>query len=396
VTALRPDRLVATTIGFSLLALATSARAQYPTPLAPLAWWNDASDVTLGLWARTNPTPLGRFTLIVSRGFGGQQAATIEESVDFHIQVEDPFALTNRGFSGLLAGWAMDGTVGTLLRLSRPTGSPLTGTETGVQLQWVATREIRYLDPSLWDNTGTGEAGVFHTRRSSTANQDLALRLDGLGGVAYSRSLPGQSGSGYAAEAFARAAGEVSIRRRLSFLVFGARGYAGGIFSANNPPKQRAIPIQGGDPYQTLGNPWFRTEGAPLAGGDVFYHAPGHANLRGYRLGEAGRWAGSINLELEADVFRRETGIFRRASLVGFWDGAIVDTLAARTFDDTAFRVMADAGAGFRIWFSIASLHFPLRVEFPVYLSDPVLAYDRERARDYVEFRWLVSVQPIF
>ena len=280
-------------------------------------------------------------------------------------------------------------------RLSAPRINGDSRHETGFRAIWVATRETAYLDPLLWDNAGSVEGGVFHSRSHRDGNLIVALRAEGVGGVAY-RHGEANSGGQYEQQGFGRFTGELSVRRRFGPFVAGVRGYAGAFLSADPPPAQRAIPVSGADPYQTLSNPWIRSEGALLSGGDVFYQAPGHANLRGYRPGASGRWVGSVNLELEGDLYRADRGVLRRASLLGFWDGGLADTLVVRSFEGRAYRILVDGGVGARVWLAIGALHFPIRIEFPLYVSEPAISLDRDRTVEFVDFRWLISVQPIF
>ena len=59
-------------------------------------------------------------------------------------------------------------------------------------------------------------------------------------------------------------------------------------------------------------------------------------------------------------------------------------------------KPLYDAGVGLRARFHVGDLTFPLRVEFPFYVSSPVFAQKRDLGDEIMEFRWLVSLQPIF
>ena len=118
--------------------------------------------------------------------------------------------------------------------------------------------------------------------------------------------------------------------------------------------------------------------------------------MRAYRPGLVGRWGVSANVELGRAVVRRSSGVVREVGLVGFWDAAAVDTVAVISFSGRAMKPLYDAGVGLRARFHVGDLTFPLRVEFPFYLSDPFYAHNNRQGSDLVEFRWLVSLQPIF
>ena len=44
----------------------------------------------------------------------------------------------------------------------------------------------------------------------------------------------------------------------------------------------------------------------------------------------------------------------------------------------------------------IGDIAFPIRVEFPFFVSEPDLAHERIPGGERVSFRWLISFQPIF
>ena len=104
----------------------------------------------------------------------------------------------------------------------------------------------------------------------------------------------------------------------------------------------------------------------------------------------------SVNLELEKSLYGRNRGWFRRVSLMAFWDGASVDTLAVRSFSGNFYQSIYDAGAGVHAWFHIGDVTFPIRVEFPFYVSSPLEAQDSRGGTEAWGYRWLISVQPIF
>jgi hypothetical protein len=379
-----------------------SSRDRIVTSVAPMAWWNDASDVTVAIRSRTNY--LGRYNrglLEISRGFGGIAQTTTDKFklFDFYLQYENPLFLRKPMWSQGVAGWIQDGTAGARLWMSKESRSSFASRKvrhTGLQAQWVATSNTLYLDPDLWENAGTIELTQFTEWDLPTGFAHWKLRYDLTGGVGY-REGDGSSGREHDFEPMGRLTASISARKDIFLgLQFGARLYGGGYLQKDPPVKQRLIPANGADPYQTLRNPYFRTQGAPLVNGDVFYHAPGNANMRGYKAGLLGRWATSVNLELEKSLYSRDTGWFRGASLMTFWDGASVDTVAVASFSGNFYQSIYDAGAGVRALFHIGDITFPIRVEFPLYVSSPLEAQDSKSGTDAWGFRWLISVQPIF
>jgi len=366
-------------------------------PVLPTLWWNDLSDVTVGVWARLNYEKThNRLTVAVQRGFGGVEDATLGESLDFYAEIENPSILPFANVQESIAGWAREGTVGARVRVEfdRPGARSGTGLRRlGGDLQWIATREVRFLDRNLWDNAGSVEATAHLAWALQPGRIRATVRTSLGGGIVYRRGET--NASAYDGNPFVRAYGDVVLQSSLAGFELLARGYAGA-YLGDERPIQRAIPVNGADPYETLANPLVRTAGAPLVGRDVFYHSPGHANVRGFRPGLAGRWALAANLEVVRPIVSWTGGVLRSVSVVAFFDAAVVDTLAIQTFQGRAYKPVSDGGGGVRLQFQVWNLRFPLRVEFPIYVSDPVWAHDSEQGLDYVEFRWLVSLQPIF
>src|SRR5207245_1168856 len=133
----------------------------------------------------------------------------------------------------------------------------------------------------------------------------------------------------YDVAGFGRCTSEASVRAPFWLgTTLGVRLFGGGYAGPSIPVRQRRIPIAGAGPYETFTNPFLRSRGALFARPDVQYHAPGNANLRGFRSDLAGRWAVAVNVELTRSVFRREAGILREVAVEAFADGGVVDTLA--------------------------------------------------------------------
>ncbi len=363
--------------------------------LAPAAWWNDATDVTLAIRLRSIHGRTDRITAWLSRGFFGVEHATVGDVVDGYIKWENPWFLNSSDATQSLELWSQDGTVGARVVFGETHGGAALSSHSRYSAwsaQWVATAETNYLERTLWENAGTVEAGRLDDLRFSAWHGEWRVRLDYRVGLTYAK--PG--GRTTDPKPFGRITAGGSLRKPVGPFVLGVRAF-GGAYLADDPPVlQRRIPVDGADPYETLGNPLVRTQGAPLAGSDVLYHSPGNGNLRGLRPGIGGRWMVGGTLELEKILITRPRGVFRSASIVGFGDAALVDTLAVvSTFGNGASPV-SDAGIGVRIGLRIGDIDFPVRVEFPFFVSEPDLAHERIPGDERVGFRWLISFQPIF
>jgi hypothetical protein len=217
------------------------------------------------------------------------------------------------------------------------------------------------------------------------------------GGLSWAELGPGITlGRNYDAEPFGRFSTTFSARQYRGPLQFGAR-FFGGFYAAQDPPlKQRAFPVSGADPYETFDNPFVRTPGALFVRPGVFYHSPGNGNLRGYATRLGGRGVLAANGEIEAPLATRDRGVFRRAALMVFADGALVDTLAARSTTGNFYTPLADAGVGIRFGVHVGDLDVPLRFELPLWLSRPELAQDTRTGLNQFQFRWLFSVEKSF
>ncbi len=81
---------------------------------------------------------------------------------------------------------------------------------------------------------------------------------------------------------------------------------------------------------------------------------------------------------------------------MGFGDGALVDTLAVRSIFGGGVTPVSDAGVGARFGLRIGDMSFPVRIEFPFFVSEPNLAQQRIPGGERLKFRWLISFQPTF
>ena len=364
--------------------------------VAPTLWWNDMSDATVGVRIRSNDGGrYNRVRLWLGRGVSGPLQTTDNQGVEYFLRLENPSFLGGGEASQLLESWWVEGTSGVRLVLAKSRvaeGSSTGSRGSGWFAQWVATPEVAFLDRSLWDNAGTVELGRFDDWDFGAWGGDWKVRLEYRGGMSYRR--PGARTEPL--EPFGRVKGAISLRKPIAGFVIGVRAFAGFYVARDAPVAQRGIALHGADPYETLRNPLVRTDGAPLVRDNVFYHSPGNGNIRGFRPGLGGRWLVAGNLELEKYIFQRTSGVLRSASLVGFGDAALVDTLAVRSALGSAVTPLSNAGVGIRVGWHLGDIEFPLRLEFPLFVSEPTLANEKIPGRKRTSFRWLISLQPIF
>lgn len=371
--------------------------------IAPSVWYNDAAGLTVGLRWRSNY--LGRYernVVWLTRGLTGDDPATQGKVADYYLRIENPLLLRRPRTTQSLGAWQLEGRAGGRLHWEREHRRSWATPDrliTGWTAQLMVTRNRQFLDPALWEDAGTVELHRTYGWRLPSGRTGWSIDLDLGGGVAYALDGNGQRfDHQYDMEPYFRPTASAAMRRSLGDGGWrvGARAFAGAYVASNAPLRQRAVPVNGADPYETFANPLVRSVGAVLVRPNVFYHAPGNGNLRGYAPGLGGRWIAALNLELERSLLAFRRGPLRSVGVVAFGDGAVADTLAVPSPGGSGATVLADAGVGLRFDLRVGDLQFPLRAELPLWLNRPGYAQDQRTTSKAFDFRWLISVQPIF
>jgi hypothetical protein len=376
--------------------------------LLPLAWYNNYGGWTAAVRGRSNY--LGRFDqnlTLVSYAFGSPPDAPGGGPdplyrIGVYAQLRNPHQHPVPRTETSAAFWWVEGRAGVALRadraLNRRLGTP-TDRRAGLDAIWMAVSELGYVDRALWDNAGTIEiepwARVVHRKGSQVWRGRLGVR----GGLVYRNPGSGiQTSTRYDVEPFLRPTGEVSLRTPFIFkTTFGARLFAGGYIAQNAPPLQRRVMVSGADPYETFTNPLLRSDGALFVRPDFHYHAPGDANLRGFRPDLGGRWAVALNLEGTKSFFTRRTGFLRDASLAGFVDAGIVDPQAVPASPaDQSYTTLYDGGVGLTTRHRINDLSWTMRFELPLVVNRWDYAADGDATGGRLQFRWQISLEPTF
>jgi hypothetical protein len=163
------------------------------------------------------------------------------------------------------------------------------------------------------------------------------------------------------------------------------------VIAGDSAPRQRRIFLAGGDPYERFGSPFLRSRGSLLAGSDVYYHFPGGAGVRGLDPSLTGTTALGASIELEV-VLRRGSPfrMFNRVVLAGFADGALGNGDLGPA---NGLRSVGDAGIGIRAEHRFRETRFVTRLDFPLWVSRPTLAHDRQPEGAF-GLRWSVSFLP--
>jgi len=375
-----------------------SRRDRIAQGLMPVVWSNEAGGLTLGLRSRANY--LGRFErglMLVTRGLDPD--ATHPGGV--YVRWENPVAHFVPRVTSTFAAWTVEGRAGARMswdRSLRRRWVDRADPHAGFDALWMATSDVSYLDPRLWDDAGTVEAGPWFASTWGSRTMYEA-RVGGRLGLLYRYPTRGfESADRYDVEAFVRTTAQLGLRRPLGGgMTLGARWFGGGYLAPSRPPRQRRIGVGGADPYATFTNPLLRSRGALFVRPDFHYHAPGDANLRAFSPAAGGRWAVSMNVELARRLFSRRTGLVRAVAIMGFADAGLVDTLAVPSAGSGAATFLYDAGVGLVATHTLGDVAWTTRLEVPFVVNRWDFAADRAGSTDgRVRFRWQVSLSPSF
>ena len=367
--------------------------------LQPVAWYNDAGGVTLGL--RSRDDYLGRFEqnvgiVTASTGWGVDDDA---RDVDFWLRLRNPVWLRAPNVSQTLDVYNVEGRFGATAAIERTRRAHLsfgpTWTE-GVALQWVQPDDLRYLDPGYYDDAGTVEVALASGVTTRSGRWQLGARSTLAGGLAYHRDGLAASGRSDLNPFYGRVTVEGTAHRAIgAHWGLAARLYAGVAGGDGLPPKQRQIYAQGADPLARLANPFLRSRGALLEGEDVHYQLPGGGGVRGMDPRISTRGLVAVNAELERTVLARPNArLFSRVALAAFTDLAHGFQRDADAPTSGRIRFLGDAGVGLRAEHRIGDTRFVTRFDLPLWVNRPALAQDRSAGDDEFAFRWVFSFEP--
>jgi hypothetical protein len=368
----------------------------------PTAWYNDATGITLGF--RTRENYLGRFEenlALMSYGTGWQSdRATKVKDEDFMIRAKNPTWLRSPGLSETLEAYNVEGRFGGRLAVERTRRDHLSfgpTTTFGLGVTWLQPDDFRYLDRGYYDDAGTVELAISGSVKDRVGAWDLASRTVIAGGLAYNRrGLSVATGRPELDPGYGRLTLEATARRDLgTHWGVGLRFFGGVSSSGNNPVKQRQIYLSGADPLEQFGNPFLRSRGALLLRPDLYYHAAGGGDLRGFDPRLSTEALVAVNVELDRTLVRRRNArLFSRVSLAAFGDagqgiGGVPDAILG-----APLRFLADAGVGVRAEHRIGQTRVTMRADLPIWVSKPALAQDRHPGTKPAGFRWTFSFEP--
>ncbi len=370
--------------------------------IAPTIWYNDAGGITLGFRTRSNY--FGRYDEGVgysswSTGWANQASRRDVKDSDFFTRMKNPTWLRSPGMSQTLDMYNVEGRFGAKLALEWQRRDHLGYGPTrrrGVSVTWLQPDDFRYLDRGYYDDVGTAEVGAWTAVTDQRGAWRLGAELAGAGGMAYNRrGLVAATGRSDLDVFYGRGSLTATARRNGRQWGLGVRFFGGVSTSGAPTSKQRQVYLAGADPLAQFTNPFLRSTGALFVRPDLFYHAPGGGNLRGFDPHLSAEGLVAVNAEVERTLRAVPQGrLFRRVRLAAFGDLGRPFGGDASTLGSARDEFLADAGVGLRIDHRIGGTDFTTRVDLPLYVSEPQVAQDGKPGNDRVGFRWQFSFQP--
>lgn len=381
-----------------------SKRDRIVSAFLPTAWYNDEAGITLGFRSRDNY--MGRFEqnqAMLFRSTGWSNDGDDPDDWGFFARMRNPVRLYAPRASQTLEIMHAEGRSGVLVSMEKASRNHLgfgPRTTRGASLRWLATDNVDYLDPGYYENAGTIEGQVFTRSADQKGRWALAGRISLGAGVEYLNETPGVvRDKRFDAQVYFRGSLEATARRRFGTKhTLGLRFFAGFADGKDHVVKQRQVYLAGADPYEQINNPFTRSQGALLVRDDVNYQVPGGGNLRGFDPRLSAKQVYALNAELERTLIARPRGkLFSRVALGIFGDVALsdADLLGAGIGED--LNVFGDAGVGIRAEHNVGTSRITTRLDFPIFVSRPLLAQDDGPGLDQqTGFRWVFSFQPTF
>ena len=378
----------------------------------PLAWYNDAGGVTVGLQSRSNY--LGQFDQNqwqvtwpsgLRDGPGGLGSRW---RPDVYVSLQNPVMGQRPRVQGELAAWSVEGRTGArvagTLDLTRQIGGASTASA-GVSATLMTVTDLTYLDPQRWNDLNTAEMTMWvaHTRYAARGSRTSRLELsvgEAFAPVAEAVAVPTGPpnlpqyalvpGRNLRGSTYLR--GQLETRRRARIGVFdlGIRTFAAGATAGGALPHQREIFLSGADPYAVFGNPFLRSRGSLFAG-DAHHQAPGGGDLRGFSPDVSAKWLVGANVEAGPRLIERPMRrLFSSVSVVVFADGALLDRHALHR------AAAGDLGVGLRATHRIGPTSFVTRVDFPFLVSRASYAVGGASGDNRFKLRAVWSLEETF
>ncbi len=367
--------------------------------LLPTLWYNDAGGLMVGLRSRSNyfgqyQQFLGEVSLATRLCCDSDASAS-----HWYFRLRNPTWLARPRLATSFEAFRVEGRTGAAIGFEQRTRGHLTfgpTTSFGGSIRWVATYDTEFLDPALYQDAGTVETNWFVQSAGRLGPWAVRGNVTAGVGVEYRNRGDGiDTDTRYDAQGYARFSAEGVAKRALgSRSALGVRVFAGRLEGrSGDPVRQRWFYLAGADPYQQLTNPFVRSRDALLTG-DVHFHTPGGANVRGLERDVAVTSVAALNVEADRSVYRRPgRRLLQEVRVAAFSDLAVTDGFFS--FAGSG-NLAADAGVGVRFTHTVGETTFVTRFDVPLFVSHPDRSVGGAVGDGKVGLRWLVAVSPSF
>ena len=345
----------------------------------PMAWYSEPGGVTAGLRLRSSYlASLDRREVGVV--YAARPGVAAASAAQYWIRIADPYLpFMTRPAMGWTAGVArLDDVVVVDIGRERTRRAKQSTVTTAVKLN-AMNGVADALRPPEWSRGAKADLSARSALRRATGE-----------GEAYFFELAGVAGGG---DGFAFAKGEIASGGLYSWfderVVTAVRLYFGGTVGDMIPERALYLSVQ--DPLATFHQHWWRPAGAVFKHSAVNAVPLGGAALRGFHWRLSSDEVHALNVDVSHRLINTQ-GVSRTLDVRGhaFGDGAHLGAGADATW-------LADAGVGLSARGRIYDRDVHIRLDSPVYVSDPALAIDRGRAGSRrVGPRWVLTFNDIW
>jgi hypothetical protein len=361
--------------------------------ISPQAWYTGPGGLTLGARLRSNYQRLVDLwdagLVMAVRGPG---PSTLPQAQGW-LAVDNPrLPWSDRPAMGLRTGaWMVDGTFRFTLR-QKWDESPFrysNGARDTLTLALNVTSpyDRAWQDTLRWSDQTVADVSAEWKWRSRRPALWQA-RAYFVGGLAFPRAGTPSEGAFGRAEAEAGVTLPLAVDGRLALML---RGFGG---VSNAAPPERSIGLSSLDPTQTFDDNFVRGRDAILVLPDVHYVALGGAGLRGFSLYTRVTNVAAANTQVAFTLNAPRAGAFMpRVQVAAFADGAYA-ALADST--DSPAQWFGDAGASVILHGALYDKAYVLRVDLPIWMTDPALAPGTAQSAERVKLRWTFTLADLW
>ncbi|HYC50286.1 MAG TPA: M1 family metallopeptidase [Gemmatimonadaceae bacterium] len=342
----------------------------------PMVWYSEPGGIAAGLRER------GNYLGVVDRTEGGivYLPDPKVDDLDFLDQLqawwkfENPYLpFMKRPATGLHGSIAnLDGVLrADFGRTTEYSAGTLTRTREIVLTASHVTEQM--LAPELFDAEQTIDIlARVRRQRVASARRYTIVEASAIAGMA------GHNQAYTRGELIAGAMASPTAETRLGLRVY---------LTAGSGPGQRAALFSAEDPLTTFWNHAWRPRGGLLKRPGVNWLPLGGGGMRGFAYGTGSNTFAALNTDGSTRLF----GIPRSRTLA-VWGHAFGDIGTGNVGPD---QFIADAGVGASLRGRLYDRDIVVRIDSPLYVSDPFLAVGRER-RDEIAPRWVITFKDLW